>query len=168
LRFDVLVEKIFESRRKSLKDAIHKATTKDRDLESTITTEFDQLEKSVVNLSEKLAVKQFLEPKAMAEAHVRTRGNVGFRQAKFETVPEDREVTGTSFEPAVGVRRSNTNMSEKGPKRTESIKNPTRTDSGVALRPLTGFLGRRFSKDSAKMRADSRIESPLHSPRSTI
>ena len=61
LRFDVLVEKIFESSRKSVKDAIHKATTKDG-IESTITTEINQLEKSVVSLSEKI----FLEPKAGA------------------------------------------------------------------------------------------------------
>jgi hypothetical protein len=156
LRFDVLVEKIFESSRKSVKDAIHKATTKDK-IESTITTEFDQLEKSVVNLSEKI----FLEPKTVAQAHMRTKSNVGFKQPKFEAVPEDAEVMGT---PVIGVGRTDTDMSKKAPKRTESMKDPTRTDS----KPLTGFWSRRLSKDSAKMRADSRIESPLHSPRSTI
>lgn len=156
LRFDVLVEKIFESSRKSVKDAIHKATTKDG-IESTITTEIDQLEKSVVSLSEKI----FLEPKAAAQTHVRTRSNVGFKQPKFEAVPEDAEVMGT---PVIGIGRTDTGMSKKAPKRTESMKNPTSPDA----RPSMGFWGRRLSKDSAKIKADSRTESPLHSPRTTI
>lgn len=163
------ITKLFELGKKSVKEAIHKANPKNGELESTITTKIDQLEKEVLTKfeSEKRGKSYAIDPrvsmdhaKPLAQSHARSRSNVS-KHAKFDnSIPEDREVltpqtsaqVNSRSKPAAttGIPGNDSSKSLRKALRTDSMKSkhnpPPRTNSGsAASRPKIGLWGRKYS-----------------------
>ncbi|CAL3963867.1 hypothetical protein PZA11_001366 [Diplocarpon coronariae] len=149
LQLDVLVERILETGKKSIKEALHKVHDKDGDLDTTINTEFNQLERNIARLTklenEGLAVKKLMaeSPSSAKTAHTRSLSE-GLKKAKT-----DIEVPGsdTSDHSCIGVPRKDSTKTRTGSWRSKL--DSARTDPGMSLaRPLSPleYLKRKFSK----------------------
>ena len=168
------ITKLFELGKKSVKEAIHRASSKNEDLESTITTKIDQLEKEVMTKleSEKRGKNYGIDPRVsmdhgrpLAKSHSRSRSNVS-KHAQFDSsIPEDKEVLAQQTSTQVnsrsksvattGIPRTDSSKSLRKTPRTDSLKSkhspPLRTDSGSAApRPKISLWGRKQSTVSVR------------------
>lgn len=156
LHFNVLIEKLFESTRKNLKDTLYR-NGKDGALEIAITTEFDDLKNEVVKMTkletEKLTVKGFEKPKSSLKSQARTTSIT--KHAKFDGI-----VLGNEEVACTPANTSDTMVRKESRTNSAKSKGPLgKTNS--AGRPLMSLFERRFSKGSL------RTDSPLSSPRAS-
>ena len=161
-RYDLhFIEKIFEKGKKSVKEALHKASPKNGELESTITTKIDQLEKEVLDKLDSRSVSETLKPGS--KSSMKHRSSMG----PPESIPEEGGPKNRSTNANHGAPRSDSVKSTLK-FRSDSLNSkraptPSRVDSGS--RPMLARLGRKFSKESPR---SSPMPTPMHSPQASL